>query len=169
MQDAILQATQDDHYAAFAALVREYVDWARRRDADQAWFVDAAYAHPSLDDELAALARRYAPPHGVTLLARRGAEVVACGAYRLHRPGVAEMKRVFVSPRGQRAGTGRALCVALLAAARAQGCAWMRLDTGRRMVEAIAWYRSLGFAPCAPYHDDPPEFAPHLLFMERAL
>jgi ribosomal protein S18 acetylase RimI-like enzyme len=169
MTDGIFEARRGSDYEAFGDLIREYVAWGRTRYQDEAWFVDQVFAHQSLDDELSALSTTYGPPNGRTWLALHSGEVLGCGAYRHLGAGVCEMKRLFVSPRSQRRGTGRDLCRALIRSARDDGCAWMRLDTAQRMVEAVALYRALGFRDCAPYRDYPPDLAPQMLFMELPL
>jgi hypothetical protein len=45
----------------------------------------------------------------------------------------------------------------------------MRLDTGYLNAEATRMYESMGFAPCAPYHEYPADLQPHLRFMEKRL
>ena len=42
-------------YAAFAVLAREYVCWCQVRYGRDQWFVDAAFSHQSLEDELTSL------------------------------------------------------------------------------------------------------------------
>ncbi len=81
----------------------------------------------------------------------RPAEAVATGAWRrvdLPVLGVtrsAELKRMYVSPRAQRAGHARTLLAALEADAAAHGAEAMVLETGVRQPEAIALYRSAGY------------------------
>jgi len=169
MTEMIVTAETADHYNAFAELVREYVDWCRARYSHEKWFVDAAFSHQSLNTELERLSRSYGPPNGRTLLAVRDGQVCGCGAYRKLSDGVCEMKRLFVPERFQGSGTGRRLCDALVAAAKADGFEVMRLDTGNLLTEAIRLYRSAGFQDCAPYHDYPSELMPYLVFMEIRL
>ncbi|WP_293386383.1 GNAT family N-acetyltransferase [Phenylobacterium sp.] len=76
------------------------------------------------------------------------------------------MKRLYVAPAGRGAGLGRALVAAVIAAARAIGYREVRLDTLPEMGAAIALYRSVGFAPIAPYYDTP---VAGTLFLSRRL
>ena len=108
-------------YAAFARLIREYVDWGRERYRDQAWFVDKVFGHQSLEQELQALGRAYGPPEGATLLAVSADEVRGAGAWRRLSGEICEMKRVFVPIRFQGQGLGRRLCQALMDEAGAAG------------------------------------------------
>lgn len=95
------------------------------------------------------------PPVGTFLLARVHGVTVGCVALRL-RPGPeAEVKRMWVDPAARGMGVARRLLDATEAAARAAGAPALRLDTNRALVEAIALYRSTGFAEVAPFNDEP--------------
>lgn len=166
--DVCIAATEAD-YAAFGGLVRKYADWCRTRFAREAWMIDLAFSHQSLDRELESLAERYGPPNGKTFLARRGGAVIGCGAYRRRSEEYCEMKRLFVPDRFRGHGTGRKLCDVLIADARAEGFKLMRLDTAAQMSEAVALYEAIGFRRCAPYNDYPERLMPHMVFMELAL
>ncbi|MFN8831179.1 MAG: GNAT family N-acetyltransferase [Labrys sp. (in: a-proteobacteria)] len=156
-------------FDAFADLVTDYVNWCRERYKDDVWFVDQALSHQSLDAELRDLARKYSLPHGRAFIARADGVVCGCGAYRWIGTDIVEMKRLFVHAGFAGKGFGRELCRALMTAAKQDGCRFMRLDTARKLHEAIALYTSLGFRQIAPYNDYPPELMEHIIFLERAL
>jgi len=109
----------------------------------------------NVDEELARLPGQYARPGGVVLIAREGEEAAGAIAYRMVEPGVAEMKRLYVRPAFRGRGLGRELANELIEDARGQGYRTILLDTLASMSEARALYRDLGFAPVAPYYDNP--------------
>jgi ribosomal protein S18 acetylase RimI-like enzyme len=162
-------ATDEADYAAFGALVGEYVDWCRARFAQDSWLINEALSHQALDHELETLQTRYGPPSGRAFLARRDGEVVGCGAYRRRSDDFCEMKRLFVPNRFRGFGIGRKLSAALIASAREEHFKVMRLDTAAHMSEAVALYEAIGFKRCAPYNEYPERLMPHIVFMELAL
>jgi GNAT superfamily N-acetyltransferase len=169
MPDCVYTATTASDYDAFAALIREYVEWSRARYQGDAWLIEQAFSHQSLDRELEDLSVSYGPPNGKTLLATRDGQICGGGAYRGLDDEICEMKRLFVPERFRGRGTGRRLCEAIMAAAGNEGYRLMRLDTGKLLTEAIGMYQSLGFRVCPPYHHYPEPLMPYLVFMERPL
>jgi GNAT superfamily N-acetyltransferase len=169
MSIIVREATTPADFAAFGALIREYLDWARERHKDVVWFVEMAASHQDLNKELAALPYPYDAPNGVILLADDGGEIKGCVAYKRLGESVCEMKRMFVPARFHGQGAGRKLCQALIARARDDGYALMRLDTAQRFTEAIALYRSVGFAACAPYIEYPARMDGMMVFMDLPL
>jgi GNAT superfamily N-acetyltransferase len=139
------------------------------RYVDHPGLIDMIGSHQGLSDELNAVASTYGPPEGRVLLAMRDGQVCGGIAYRNLHDGTCEMKRLFVPEKFQGHGTGRRLCDALVATAATDGFHLMRLDTGYLNAEATRMYESMGFRPCPPYHDYPPELLPHLRFMEKPL
>jgi GNAT superfamily N-acetyltransferase len=169
LSEQVFSATTAEHYQAFAGLVAQYLAWSRARYLDDVWFVEQVFGHQSLDSELQELPARYGPPNGRALLVSVDGEIAGAGAYRRLSETICEMKRLFVSDRFKGRGLGRKLCEALITSARAEQFTLMRLDTGNRLVEAIAMYKAVGFTPCAPYHEYPEALRPYLIFMELSL
>ena len=69
-----------------------------------------------------------------------------CGALRPLEPGIGEIKRMFVLPEYRGKGVARALLEALESRAVEMGHTSVRLETGTRQPEAIALYKSAGYA-----------------------
>ena len=100
----------------------------------------------------------FLPPAGVFLAARRDGEIIGCGGICRLGDGVAELRRMYVSPQARGLGVGRSLLAALESEALAAGYASIRLETGFRQREAIGLYESAGFrrGDCwGPYLADP--------------
>lgn len=106
----------------------------------------------------------FTPPAGVFLLVE-GENLsgepadVGCGGVRRIADGPAgprfEVKHLWVQPHTRRLGYGRALMDELSRRARELGAVELVLDTNESLEAAGALYRSLGFAPIAPYNDNP--------------
>jgi GNAT superfamily N-acetyltransferase len=89
----------------------------------------------------------FAPPAGLFLVARVRGTPAGCGGWRVHAPGVVEVKRVFVAPAFRRRGLAQALVSALEDGARRVGHRAVVLNTGTRQPEALALYAALGYRP----------------------
>lgn len=118
--------------------------------------------------ELEGLPGDYAPPGGELILAREPetGELIGCVAVRsvAGKPGMCEMKRLYVREQARGSGLGRTLALAAFAQARRIGYTTMCLDTLPSMREAQALYRSLGFRHTGIAASDPP-----VLLFEREL
>jgi GNAT superfamily N-acetyltransferase len=75
---------------------------------------------------------------------------VACGGWRATGDG-AEIKRMYVTGAARRAGAARAMLAELERTAQAAGHRRAILETGGRLPEAVALYRSAGYTPVAPF------------------
>lgn len=95
------------------------------------------------------------PPRGVFLVARVDGETVASGALKGAGGGIGSIKRMWVSPSVRGLGIGRRLLDALESEAKALGMHTVRLETNGTLVEAIALYRSAGYAEVEAFNDDP--------------
>lgn len=81
----------------------------------------------------------------VHVVAYRGDAPVGCGALRQLRPGVGEIKRMYVLPEARRLGAARRMLELLEAQARALGYPIVCLGSGVRQPEALALYESTGY------------------------
>lgn len=95
------------------------------------------------------------PPGGLFLAGRLAGEPVACGALKTVAPGVADIKRMWVSEAVRGRGVGRRVLRRLVAEARAMGLRRVQLETNRVLTEAIALYRSEGFVEVPAFNDEP--------------
>lgn len=129
--------------------------------------VEAAYDSPLVQELVAEVqaeyVRRYggpddtplspaefAPPGGAFLVALVDGEAVGTAGLRDHG-GDVELKRMYVRAAHRRRGHARRLLAAVEDRARALGHRRLVLETGQMQPEAVALYRSAGYAPTAPF------------------
>jgi len=136
------------HGAAEMAIVRDlFLEY-------QAWLgVDLCFQ--GFEKELATLPGAYAPPAGGLWLAWVDGAIAGVVGIRPIKPGVAEMKRLWVRPAYRGLGLGRRLAETAVAAARDTGYRSICLDTLGHMTEARRLYRALGFQEIPAYYDNP--------------
>lgn len=91
------------------------------------------------------------PPQGCFVVAVIDDAPVACGGFRLLRPGVAEIKRMYVDAAARRRGVGRRLLSFLEERASAASYTQIWLETGTEQPEAMSLYTSAGYRPMDPY------------------
>ena len=91
---------------------------------------------------------------------------IGCAAFRPLVDGVAEMKRLYVTPEGRGQGLGRFLAEAVIEEAVRAGYSEICLDTLPSMKPAIALYRSCGFEETGAYYKTPIEGT---VFLRRRL
>ncbi|WP_246195677.1 GNAT family N-acetyltransferase [Halopolyspora algeriensis] len=96
----------------------------------------------------------FVPPNGVFLLVRAEGETAGCGALRTESGGIAEIRRMWISPRLRGRGAGRRLLAALETHAREYGCSRVRLDTAAELEEARALYASAGYVEIDAYNEN---------------
>jgi GNAT superfamily N-acetyltransferase len=143
----------------------EYLQWANAR-LNQEYEIDLDIE--ALQEESMRELDKFTPPDGRLLLAEQEGQLAGVACLRKIKPGVGEIKRMYVRPAFRRKGIGRALAQRLISEARSIGYASVRLDSTRFMRAAHALYRSLGFREIEPYLESeiPPEFQSHWVFME---
>ena len=147
-------------------LVRELTTWAMSLDPD----AEEAPAFNNLENELAELPVKFAPPGGCFLLARESGRPVGCVSYCAQgEPGVVELKRMYVRPGQRGSGLGVALLEAVIERARAEGVRRIVLDSYHTMTSAHKIYRAAGFRDVGPPPGFPEKFVPVVVFMEMDL
>lgn len=95
----------------------------------------------------------YSKPGKVKLIAlTEDGEIAGCVAYQEFAPGIAEMKRLYVTPQHRRHHLGRMLTEAIIRLAREKGYQQIYLDTMPVMKAAQSLYQQLGFQIIPPYN-----------------
>jgi len=102
-------------------------------------------------DETPLSPAEFAPPGGAFLVALVDGEPVATAGLRDHGGGDVELKRMYVRAAHRRRGYARLLLASVEERARALGHRRLVLETGLMQPEAVALYRSAGYADTAPY------------------
>lgn len=126
-------------------------------------------SYQGIEEELATLPGKFAPPDGRLILAVTSEQSVGCAALRRIDDQACELKRMFVLPQFRGQGIGKALARKLIDDARTIGYECMRLDTGNFLAAAIQLYDSLGFQIIEPYNDVPEDLQKIAIFMELRL
>ena len=89
------------------------------------------------------------------LVARLRGEPVGNGALRFHGDDWAEIKRMWIADGVRGLGVGRRILAELEAYARDRDVRVIRLETNRTLREAIALYRSAGYAEIERFSPEP--------------
>jgi GNAT superfamily N-acetyltransferase len=95
------------------------------------------------------------PPAGRFLVAYLDGMPVACGAVKRLNGETGEIKRIYVAPSARGRGIARTLLTSLESTARELGYRRVRLDTGERLPEAQALFRSSGYTEIEDYNANP--------------
>jgi DNA-binding MarR family transcriptional regulator/GNAT superfamily N-acetyltransferase len=95
------------------------------------------------------------PPHGAFVVAYLRGEAVGCGAVKHHPGGVTDIKRMWLAESARGLGLGRRLLEHLEQLAREHGATTAHIETGDVLPEAIALYRSAGYAEVPAFNEEP--------------
>ncbi|MFQ5622385.1 MAG: GNAT family N-acetyltransferase [Paracoccaceae bacterium] len=163
------RAVFPDDAAVLQRLFRGYLEFLFERAPEQRSAVESKYDPARIPQLVEDFARIHARPKGELLIAWLDGEAVGCAMMRELEPGIVEIQRVFVAPVARGLGLGKALTLALVEQARADGQSTMRLDTGAKLREAVGLYTSLGFRERSAYHNDTPALDDILCFFELQL
>lgn len=131
--EVIVLPAHPSEYAAVKALIIQGLT--------QRWGEYDASFNPDLDD----FAKSY--QQAVVLVAKIDGVIIGCGVLVKETDTVGRIVRMTVCPDCQRAGVGRKILKALLAAAQAAGREELLLETTSTWQSAVAFYTACGFAP----------------------
>lgn len=161
----IAQAQTPAEVAAVRELIREYTDWASTLDEGDL----EAPEFVGIEQELAGLPGKYAPPNGALLFATHNGEPVGCVGLRQFDEFSGEVKRLYVRPSARGLGLGQRLVEAVIAEAYQRGYQRLVLDSHVSMLGSHAIYEAAGFQRMSPPSDFPEAQRPFIVFMEMAL
>ena len=142
----IIRVRSEADAAEVRLMVAEFFDWMHERYPEGAESHRAYWIKQDMPTQLRDLLTIFAPPKAECLLARLNGDPVGIVMTKPHSDGMCEMNRMFVRPSARGHGVGRALVGELLVAAQGLGYKRMMLSGGTRHTEAMALYRSFGFA-----------------------
>jgi GNAT superfamily N-acetyltransferase len=163
-----------DHRDALIALNIEYMSWAAIEfkssfgiATEDALGMTIAEYVPTVLDKLCG----EPPPRCIFYLVELDQHLVGMGGLRWSSPGVAEIKRIYVSPAYRGAKLGVTILQRLLTDAHDFGYERIRLDTAPFMHAAHKLYEATDFVDCAPYAESevPAFLHPKWRFMEKVL
>jgi GNAT superfamily N-acetyltransferase len=121
------------------------------------YYAEISARYPDWKPELGSTASvaDMSPPGGSFLVAYVSGEPVGCGTVKRFDDVTGEIKRIFVRPEGRGHGVARRILAALEEAAAAIGYTRVVLDTGERLPEAQALFRSSGYGEIPDYNGNP--------------
>src|SRR4051794_20096629 len=131
-----LTALPYDHPVAHELVARVQAEYTVRYGGPDAAEVDPA---------------EFLPPVGLFLVAEVDGVPAGCGAWRVHRSAVVELKRMYVEPDFRRLGLAQVLLDALERSAAGAGHRAAVLNSGARQPEALALYAGAGYRPVPGY------------------
>lgn len=165
----IISPSTPDQLDAVRRLCWDYRDFLLALGPESQKITDTFYPVSKYTRLMDGLVQAHASPGGAIRLALKGGEPVGCGMFHTLEPGVAEIKRVYVSDAARGTGAGRAIMQSLIDQCRVERFDLIRMDTGKPLEAATGLYLSMGFELRGPYYDVPDLAAEHLLFFEMRL
>lgn len=149
-------------------LCRDFVAWVMTEFPEHRQQTEAYFEPVRWEKTLAELSDIHARPKGAMLLGYVDGKPAGCFMYHEMEPGIAELKRLFVSPAARGTGLGRALVEQSVALAKVDGYHTVRLDSVRFLTAAVALYEGTGFVESEPTFEIPDHARDLVIFMERA-
>jgi GNAT superfamily N-acetyltransferase len=155
---AILAAMSRSEVAKSETIRQEPLDAPAARKLVAAFELEIKELYPSWSASVGPTAKpeEFRPPDGCFVVAYAGDRPVGCGGVKRLDERTAEIKRMYVEPESRGMGVARRILARLEAEAGGAGYRAVRLDTGDRQPEALALYRSAGYAEIPDYNGNPP-------------
>ncbi len=123
-------------------------------------------AQQNYDEEIEHLEEKYGPPRGRFYVLCVNGAVAGCVGMKPLDEHCAELKRLYIRPEYRGKRRGEYLTRRILADAKREGYAYVRLDTLPPLTTALELYRRLGFYEIPAYYDCP---IPGTIFLECRL
>ena len=167
LEISIAENTKD--IEAVRQLCRDFFDWLISEFPEQRSKLMTYFEPSNWEKTLNALPSIHARPQGAMLLARHDGMPVGCIMYHELSPGVAEVKRLFVSSFARGKGIANYLMTAMIENARADWYKELKLDTRTFLSAAVRLYRKHGFIESNHLIDMPEDALDVVVFLQRAL
>jgi len=161
----ISQVKSDGEINAVQDLIREFTNWVMSLQEG----VEDAPTFKNLEEELATLPGKYAPPSGQLLLAMQDGQPAGCIAFIGHDANTCELKRLYVRSTFRGYGIGWELVKVLIEKARHARYERMVLDSHVSMKKAHELYQAIGFQRVGAPDGFPEAVKPYVVFMECEL
>ncbi|WP_170463309.1 GNAT family N-acetyltransferase [Ruegeria arenilitoris] len=165
----IIEAKTPDQFDEVRRLCWEYRDFLMTLDEKSVRVAKTYYPEDVYNRLMGEIEVEHAVPDGGVRLALKDGDAIGCGMFRTIEPGVAEIKRVFVSDAARGTGAGFAIMTSLIDQCRKQGFDFIRMDTGKPLEAAIRLYLSMGFKFRDAYFEIPEIAKDTLVFFEMHL
>ncbi|NOD46506.1 MULTISPECIES: GNAT family N-acetyltransferase [unclassified Ruegeria] len=165
----IIEPETPDQLNAVRRLCWDYRDFLLTLDEKSVQIVQTFYPKQKYARLMDNIEVDHAPPNGGIKLAVLEGEPIGSGMFHTIAPGVAEIKRVYVTDAARGSGAGRAIMLSLIETCRDLGFDYIRMDTGKPLEAATQLYLSLGFTLRDAYSEIPEIARDHLIFFEMSL
>ncbi|MEM6858633.1 MAG: GNAT family N-acetyltransferase [Pseudomonadota bacterium] len=168
------QADLDKHHEVLTRFNTEYIDWIDAAVRDHFGLALPDLLGMSIPDYVQDALENLCkgtPPDSVFYVVFDGETAMGMGGLRRVREGVAEVKRIYVSPVSRGGGLGAKILYRLLSDASAFGYQEVLLETGPFMTSAHRIYEAAGFKDTQPFAEAevPEELRDNWRFMRYRL
>ncbi|MFC3809853.1 tRNA pseudouridine(38-40) synthase TruA [Lacihabitans lacunae] len=154
MEYQIIEAKQED-LETVKSLFKEYQE-----------FLGFSLCFQGFEEELKSLPAPYNSPTGALIVAKYEDEIIGVVGVKKLDGQTCEMKRLYLKPKYQGYGIGKALAVTIIEKAKDLGYKTMKLDTLIRLKSAVEIYKKLGFEETEAYNQNPES---DIIYLEKTL